>query len=294
VTPHGVARGAPIAPANEVYVLPNAPVRVTVRRRLGLLLAGALAVTMILGTSPAPVDAATATPASLSAEMIRQINKQRTSRGLVVYRTDARLNALAQERAGNMASKGVLSHAAAGGSVGAALDARRIQWYAYGEVIGWSGYPWSNQAVSHLVSMWMGSSGHRPLILSSRYNYVGAGLAYRSADGTTWASVVFTESRDHTAPLASVTGSSVSGTTIRFAWSGKDRRLQTHTAGLRSFDVQYRVDGGAWRTIRDNTDATSITLRYRARGHSYSIRVQSADRRGNLSAWTSAKTVWVP
>lgn len=276
-------------------MLPDAPVRASLRsRRLGSLLAGALALTIVLGTSPAPVAAATITPASMSTEMVRQINKQRVARGLVSLRPDSRLNALAYERAGNMAARNTLSHTAAGGSVGSALDARSIQWFGFGEVIGWSGYGWSTKAVSHLVSMWMGSSGHRPLLLSSRYNYVGAGLVYDSSTGRTWASVVFIESVDRTRPLASMTGSSVSGTTIRFAWTGKDPRLQTHTAGLRSFDVQYRVDNGAWRTIRDNTDGTSITIKNRARGHWYSIRVQSADRRGNLSVWTSAKTVWVP
>jgi len=258
------------------------------------MFAGALAATIVLGLSPAPVAAATATQASVSAEMVRQINKQRTSRGLVSLRGDSRLYALAQERAGNMAAKKTLSHAAAGGSVGAALDARRIQWYGFGEVIGWSGYPWGTKAVSHLVSMWMASSSHRPLLLSGRYNYVGAGVVYDPGSGRTWASVVFTESIDRTAPVASMTGSGVSGTTVKFTWSGKDRRLQSHTAGLRSFDVQYRVDDGAWRTIRDNTDATSVTIRDRARGHWYSIRVQSADRRGNLSKWTAPRTVWVP
>ena len=275
-------------------MLPDAPVRTPARRRLGALLAGVLAATIVLGLSPAPVGATPATTASLSAEMVRQINKQRTSRGLVSLRGDSRLYSVAQERAANMAARNTLSHTAAGGSVGNALDARGIQWYGFGEVIGWSGYPWGNKAVSHVVSMWMASSSHRPLLLSGRYNYVGAGVVYDPSTGRTWASVVFTESRDHTPPVASMTGSSVSGTTIRLTWSGKDRRLQTHTAGLRSFDVQYRVDGGAWRTIRNDTDATAITIRDRARGHSYSIRVQAADRRGNLSKWTSAKTVWVP
>lgn len=274
--------------------MPDAPVRAALRHRIGALLAGSLVLTIILGASPAPVSAATITPASMSAEMVRQINKQRVARGLVSLRGDSSLHALAYERAGNMAARNTLSHTAAGGSVGTALDARSIQWFSFGEVIGWSGYGWSTKAVSHLVSMWMGSSGHRPLLLSSRYNYVGAGLVYDPSTGRTWASVVFTESVDHTAPTASMTGSSVSGTTIKFAWTGKDPRLQTRTAGLRSFDVQYRVDNGEWRTIRDNTDATSITIKDRARGHWYSIRVQSADRRGNLSRWTSAKTVWVP
>ena len=37
-------------------------------------------------------------------------------------------------------------------------------------------------------------------------------------------------------------------TTSRWSWNGYDPRLQTHTAGLRDFDVQYRVGYGSWRT----------------------------------------------
>jgi len=264
------------------------------RRRLGILVAGALAAILALGPSPAPVGASTVTAASLSAQMISLINKQRTVRGLVGYRTDPRLNALATERASRLASSGILSHAAAGGSIGDALNSRGIQWYGYGEVIGWSGYPWGSQAVSHLVNMWMGSSGHRPLLLSKSYNYVGAGLAYRSANGTVWSSVVFAEAADITVPWARNEGASVTGTTVTFSWRGDDSRLQTRTAGLRSFDVLYRWDDAEWQLIRNDTTATSLTLANRYHGHWYGIRVQAADRRGNLSLWTTELRIWVP
>ena len=36
--------------------------------------------------------------------------------------------------------------------------------------------------------------------------------------------------------------------------------LQTHTAGLRDFDVQYRIDSGSWRTLRNDTTTRSLTL----------------------------------
>jgi hypothetical protein len=248
---------------------------------------------MLLGTTAAPAGAATPTAATLASALITRINAERTERGLVKYRADGRLTALATERAGNMAAKGVLSHTAAGGNLGTALNNRGIQWYSFGENIGMTGYAWGSDAVRHIVRMWMGSSGHRSLLLSRTYNYVGAGVAYRASNGTTWASVVFTESRDHTPPRAYNEGISASGTTVTVSWSGRDVRLQTHTAGLRSFDVQYRVDDGSWRTIRDNTTATSLTLRDRAHGHWYAFRIQAADRRGNLSRWTSEQRVWV-
>jgi uncharacterized protein YkwD len=264
------------------------------RSRLGILITGALLAILMLGTSAAPATAVTPSPDTLAAEMVGRINLQRTSRGLVAYRRDHALTALAMNRAANMAAAGVLSHQAAGGSVGRALDARNIQWFRYGEIIGMSSYTWGTDALRHIVRMWMGSANHRPLILSTQYNYVGAGVAYRAADRTTWVSLVFTESVDHTPPAAWNGDYGRSGTTIWYTWGGRDRRLQTHTAGLRSFDVQYRVDDGSWRVIRDDTTSTSLKLYNRNRGHWFSVRIRAADRRGNLSTWTTPMRVWVP
>lgn len=272
----------------------RAPARSVRRFRFSMLVAGALAAIIAFGSSPAPAGAATVTAESLSAQMISLINNARTARGLVPYRTDSRLNALTAERAARMASSGILSHAAAGPSIAATLNARGIQWYGYGEVIGWSGYPWGSQAVSHIVSMWMASSSHKPLLISKTYNYVGAGLAYRSANGSTWASVIFTESPDHSAPSATNVGVSRSGTTVTFSWKGSEPSLQTHTAGFRSFDILYRWDDTDWRLFRNDTTATSLTLANRYHGHWYGIRVQAADRRGNLSSWTTELRIWVP
>jgi hypothetical protein len=206
----------------------------------------------------------------------------------------SQLSTLATDRAARMASTGTLSHAAAGGSVGAALDARGIGWYGYGEIIGLSTYPWGGQAAGNIYNLWKASGVHRPIMFSATYNYVGIGFAYRAATQTTFASVVFTESVDHTGPSAKNAGLSLTGTTVKFAWSGYDPRLQTHTAGLRSFDVQYRVDAGAWRTIRDNTTSQALYLYSRPHGHWYGFRIQAADRRGNLSPWTTERRVWVP
>ena len=89
-------------------------------------------------------------------------------------------------------------------------------------------------------------------------NYVGFGVAVRASDGQVFASTVFTESRDHTAPSARVDSATRSDTTITFTWHGYDPRLQTHWAGLRDLDVWYRMDGGPWRFVGDNTTATSL------------------------------------
>ncbi|MEO5965525.1 MAG: CAP domain-containing protein [Candidatus Limnocylindrales bacterium] len=266
--------------------------RATRRRRLAILVVAALAALTVLGTVPGPVGASTAS--NMASQILTSMNRDRTARGLRPYRSWTALSSLAADRAARMASTNTMSHTAAGGSVGTALTSAGIQWYMFGEAIGETGYPWGSQAASNLYSMWKGSSPHRALMMSADFNYVGIGLAYRSSNRTTWASIIFAESRDHTGASARNGSLAARSTTITFAWSGHDPLLQSHMSGLRSFDLQYRIDGGTWRTIRNDTTATSITLTNRPRGHTYSFRVQAADRRGNLGGWTSTAKVSIP
>lgn len=265
----------------------------TVVRPFVVVLALVLALAAGTAAPPAPAAAATATSATMASQVMTWLNRDRVAAGLIPIRTWPALSSLASTRAARMAASGTLSHAAAGGNVGTALTAAGIQWYGFGEIIGESGYPWGTQAAANLYAMWKASPAHHAIMFSASYNYAGAGFARRS-DGSTWSSIVFTESVDHTAPSARNGTIARSGTTVSFYWSGRDVRLQTHTAGLRSFDVQYRVDGGSWRLIRNDTTSTGLRLYNRPHGHYYSFRVQSADRRGNLSRWTAAIRIWVP
>ena len=253
--------------------------------------------TVILGlpaaAGPAPARAADLTAGDVAAMLRSDINAGRKARGLVVYRTWDALAALAQERAEAMAAVRTLSHTAAGGDLGPLLDTRGVDWFGYGETIGMSGWPWGEDAAHDIYAMWKASAPHRAILFSSDFNYIGIGVA-RADDGSTWVSALMTESRDHTAPTARTRSLIRSGRTLVYRWTGADRRLQTHTAGLRSFDVQLRRDDREWRTIRDDTTATRLTLRHRTRGHSYYFRVQAADRRGTLSSWTTEVRIWVP
>lgn len=248
-----------------------------------------LAVTF--GVEPAPAAAATTT--DVAGMILTSMNGDRVDRGLVRYRTWDALKVLATDRAQRMADLHTLSHAAAGGDVGLALDARGIDWLGYGEIIGMTGWPVGQQAADSLYSMWNNSDVHRAIMFSADFNYVGVGIA-QAGDGSTWASIVMTESPDHTRPVAR-NGSLVrSGDDLTFRWSGSDPRLQTHTAGVRSFDVQFRRDDRGWRTIRDDTTRTNVRRKNRVHGHWYYFRVQAQDGRGNLSAWTVEKKIWVP
>lgn len=268
------------------------PVRPSIRP-LAVALALVLALFAGPAAPPAPAAAATDTASAMASQVLAWLNQDRASAGLVPLRTWPSLTSIASARAANLAASGILSHAAAGGDPGAAITAAGLQWYGFGEIIGESGYPWGTQAAQNLYSMWKDSPSHHSIMFSGGYNYVGAGFARRS-DGTTWSSILFTESADHTSPGARNTAVARAGATVSFAWSGADPRLQTHTAGLRSFDVQYRVDGGAWHLIRNDTAALHLSLANRPHGHWYSFRVQAADRRGNLSRWTSVIRIWVP
>jgi uncharacterized protein YkwD len=253
---------------------------------------------------PAPTRATTATPAAvttasvstasvLATDFVTWLNRDRAAAGLAPIQVWPALTSLANVRSGHLATAGVLSHAAAGGNVGPALTSSGIPWLGFGEIIGQTGYPWGAQAAASLYAMWKASPIHHAIMFSATYNYLGAGFVRRS-DGSTWSSVVFTQSPDHTAPIVHNGALSRAGTTLYFRWSGRDVRLQTLTAGLRGFNVLYRVDSGAWRVIRRNTTATGLALAGRAHRHWYSFRVQAVDRRGNLSGWTSVVRIWVP
>ena len=255
---------------------------------VGATLIAALAVTAFA----APASAATSASGA-EALIIGWVNTDRAAAGLAPLRGDSNLAYIAGVRAARMASANTMSHTV-GGNLSRQLASRGVQWYAYGETIAWSTARWTVDAARALYRSWMGSAPHRALLLSSRFNYIGVGLAHRSSNNRTFGSAVMTESRDHTRAVARVTGAQRSGDDVSWSWNGYDPRLQTHTAGLRDFDVQYRIGSGSWRTIRDNITSTSLTLRDRVHGRSYAIRVRATDRRGNVGKWTAESRIWVP
>lgn len=262
-----------------------------VSRRVALAipaaLVAALAITVVVPTATAT------TASSAEASIIAWINDARTSRGLVPFRTDRKLLAISGLRASRMASANRMSHTV-GGNLSSQITASGLRWYRYGEDIAWSTSAWPTSSARSIFRAWMNSSAHRAMILSSRFNYIGVGLAYRSSNRKTFGSAVFAETTDHTRPLARVTRSTRSGDTIRWSWSGYDPRLQTHTAGLRHYDVIYRVGSGNWTYLRNNTTSTSVALTNRPGGRSYSIRVRATDRGGMVGVWSREARIWVP
>jgi uncharacterized protein YkwD len=263
-----------------------------VLRRLATVVLAAF--TLVATTAPAgvraadPVDEATLT--TQEAAMVAALNKDRTDRGLIEVRTDSRLMAIARARSNDMIAKGYFSHTQPDGrNVFDILTAQHITWYNAGEIIAWNNYP-MDSTVSAANRQWMNSAGHKAIIVSTDYNYVGVGLAVDPVTAKKMWTAVYLKGPDRT-PARAAWGTTALATTatpgtrrVSLKWSGSDPRLQVLTAGLKSFTVQRRVDGGAWGTVWSGTTATSggLTL---ATGHVYEIRISAVDKRGNASDW---------
>lgn len=261
------------------------------RRRLAFVARAALIATFAITVFAPTANATSVTTAESS--VIGLINNARTARGLLPLRPHSSLTSISGVRASRMASSNTMSHTI-GGNLGSQLNSYNVRWYRYGENIGWSTAGWPASSAKAIFNMWMNSSSHRALILSDRFNYVGVGLAYRSSNRKTFGSAVFAETVDYTRAVGRMTAGTRSGNDLRWTWSGYDPRLQTHTAGLRDYDIQYRINYGTWVLLRDNTSATSLTLPDRSRGRSYAVRVRATDRRGNVGAWSAEKRLWIP
>jgi uncharacterized protein YkwD len=266
------------------------------RRALGrLALAAVFACVLGSGATPfarpATAEASQAVGRTAEISLLTLINNARIANHLVPLRWDTRLRDLAEYRAGILSSTNTLSHTVAG-CLSCQLTARSIQWYSQGECIAWDSYAYPDQAIQVIFNLWHDAS-HWPLLMSATFNYIGIGIVHNS-NGKTWASAVFTESLDHTSPVASNVSHSRSGTTVSWSWTGHDIHLQTHTAWLKNYDVEYRVDSGSWSIIRSGTTATSLTLTGRRSGHYYGVRVRSRDYRGYVSGWTAEVRIWVP
>ena len=265
------------------------------RRRLA-----SLALVAVVGAAIVAPGAAVATTvvideaglARYESAMVSALNADRTSRGLVPVRVDSRLMEIARARSDDMVAKDYFSHTQPDGQkVFDILNDRNVTWYGAGEIIAWNSNS-MDSTVSAANRDWMESPGHKAIIVSTTYNYVGVGLAIDPVSGHKLWTAVYLKGPDRTAARATVytprVVSSPTATTRRtkVVWTGYDPRLVVLTSGLRSYTVQRRVDGGPW-----STSLSSTTLRYAyynlTVGHRYEFRVSARDRAGNRGAWVT-------
>ena len=89
-----------------------------------------------------------------------------------------------------MASSGVFDHTQKDGTTAfSMINDAGITWYGAGEIIAWNSGTDLQGSAAYAVQSWMGSSGHRAIIMSTDYNYVGFGLAVASNGRRYWAGV---------------------------------------------------------------------------------------------------------
>jgi uncharacterized protein YkwD len=153
-------------------------------KRIVALVALLLAVTVMPAALATPVNAHDR--ASMESAVLNIINKTRSERGLRTLSLQKDLEAAAIGHSRQMLADDYFSHYSAGG----ASFAERLRVAGYGrsgcsscsvgEVIGWGKGAGTAQAI---FSAWMGSSGHRTVILDKRWRDIGIGCAQGSFGG---------------------------------------------------------------------------------------------------------------
>ena len=262
------------------------------RRLASLAFAAAIAFASA-GAHPGPAAAAEVTISSAEQQMVGILNADRAAAGLIAFRVDARLSSIARARSVDMATKHYFSHTQPDGrSVFDILTARTIKWYSAGEIIAWNTWPTLAESARAANDGWLGSATHRSIVMATSYNYMGVGLAIDGAGKKVW-TTVFLQGPDRTAawvalnPIVQPDVVSVATTayrTVRISWRGDDVTLVVRTAGLRNYQVQRRVDRGAWRWLTTWTTRSSRSIGVYA-GHRYDVRVRACDRAGNCGRW---------
>jgi uncharacterized protein YkwD len=153
------------------------PNHIPVRRRAALVAAVAVSVVPAI----APSHASAARPDRFEAALIEQINGARAAHGLRAVRHSGRLSRVADRHSRELTRTGRLSHVALDGST-ASQRLSRFTRGPIGEVIAWNSRR-RPRAVA-IVSQWLGSPGHRAVLLDGRFGRVGLG-ARRGRRGMT-------------------------------------------------------------------------------------------------------------
>lgn len=164
--------------------------RTTTLVRTRLMVVAAMAALLLLGAGPLanPTPAQAGTASSTEAQILSLVNAARAKRGLAPFRLRASLVDFADDRAAKMARTGVLKHP---NCLPCRLDNRGISYSTYGETIAWTFAPLGEQAARSLYRIWKNSPPHWALLMSSRLDRIGIGIAHRS-NGSNWAAAVMT------------------------------------------------------------------------------------------------------
>ena len=255
------------------------------RRTLPLL----LLIFLVAYAFPASAGATTdLTIPQARARVLQLINAERTNLHLVPVRNDKRLANVAQARSNDMAQNHYFAHLPPSKLV-AMVEAQGITWYKLGEILAKNDYPTLADSAAAAIEGWRGSSTHWDIITSTDFNYAAVGLALEPGTSNKIWTVEFLKGPDRTGARAwfgSVTPGAVSGTNrnVTVSWDGKDIKLSVLTAGLKNFDLQKQLDGGAWVDVLKASTARQKVVSLPV-GHSATFRIRARDKKGNAGYW---------
>jgi uncharacterized protein YkwD len=163
------------------------------KTRCGIVILLVSLATLVFASVPA------AAPASVSLnsyeqQLVKCINKERTSRHLAKLRVNAKLVDSARAHSADMGEKQYFDHNSPDGETWSQRIVRHgytrdgySTWKA-GENIGWGAGLFSSPVA--IVDQWMNSSMHRAVILAKDFRDLGVGAVscdgYGSVDGSVW------------------------------------------------------------------------------------------------------------
>jgi uncharacterized protein YkwD len=144
----------------------------------------AVALVAVAAALPAPAHAAcanaNAAPGSAGDAELRRavrciVNEERTRRGLRPVRAQRSLGEAARGHARDMVRRGYFAHEREGSTLRSRLDDAGWDGHNAGETLA---YGCGSVGVPRaIVDGWLGSDGHREILLSRRYRRAGIGLA---------------------------------------------------------------------------------------------------------------------
>ena len=153
--------------------------KTTIRRRAlrAAVLRLTLAVGLALGAPAPPASAAGPSADAVARAMPalgvgQLINRERRARGLRPLGQDRRLRAAAFRHAADMGLRGFFNHRGSDGT----HHGHRIAAQGFRACLAAENIAWGQRSAEEVVRGWMGSSGHRKIILHPRASAYGAGF----------------------------------------------------------------------------------------------------------------------
>jgi uncharacterized protein YkwD len=106
--------------------------------------------------------------------IVREVNQQRAQHGLAPLRGDGRLGAAAEYHSWEMLAANYFAHTSRNGGSFESRVRRFARYPTVGETLAWVSRCGRGSA-RQVVSLWMNSSGHRAILLSSQFRRIGVG-----------------------------------------------------------------------------------------------------------------------